>query len=288
MALLSDWMAISARIRKVEVVARLYLDNLDQTRRGADALINPILANIQRLGEEIRSFSELNKADLGASEQAVIADYLNANRIARTEQPTYYMLLEEVIILCSFESELSYLMTDKAFMVRKATERAFIHLSRSLIVNSVLREQWIEAKQQGEPAVEKLGGVHLLSHGIWGFKCDAAGEKTDLVLSEALIDLQSVEKSADGLVLTEWKVLKDGSTPATAWDQAYIQAKIYGRGSLGAIELRDIRYLVLVSDDTICEPADRLDEGIIYRHVNIAISPSIPSRQRRGRLGGDY
>ena len=64
-------------------------------------------------------------------------------------------------------------------------------------------------------------------------------------------------------------------------DEAYRQAKNYAAGSLGGFELELHRYLVLVSSDLLEMPDDRLDGRVLYHHINIAVSPTAPSKQAR-------
>jgi hypothetical protein len=95
------------------------------------------------------------------------------------------------------------------------SERAFVHLNRSIVVYAAVQRNWKEAYSAGETECEKFGAVHLLAHGIWAFKVDGASGRTDLVYQEPLLDLLNVRRSGDGLVMTEWKKLSDGDGAAT-------------------------------------------------------------------------
>lgn len=50
--------------------------------------------------------------------------------------------------LAAFKSEFSYLIADTQATTRRLTERAFIHLQRSIVVDKVLRENWNSAFQE--------------------------------------------------------------------------------------------------------------------------------------------
>ncbi len=62
----------------------------------------------------------------------------------------------------------------------------------------------------GETACEKLGALHLLSHGILAFKAYAPGERTDLILGDRLVIDDDLIAGTEGIVLTEWKRVKVG------------------------------------------------------------------------------
>jgi len=162
---------------------------------------------------------------------------------------------------------------------QRITERAFIHLQRSIVVDPSTGLRWQEAYHSGEVNCEKLGGIHLLLHGIWGFKASGTGERTDLVLGQPLIDLSEVEASADALVLTEWKVVRSRNKTETKAKQAYQQASAYVVGVFGGLELAEFRYLVLVSEDVLDRLPDLHEGSVTYRHINIAVSPKTPSKR---------
>ena len=120
--------------------------------------------------------------------------------------------------------------------------------------------------------------VHLLLHGIWAFKSVAPGERTDLVLGTRLEITPQIESAAEALVLTEWKVVRKASGLRTQADQAFLQARLYGTGSLAGFELSSRRYLVIVSENRLDMPSDRSESGVDYQYKNIAVTPSSPSK----------
>jgi len=75
--------------------------------------------------------------------------------------------------LAAFQSEFSYIIADTQAVALRITERAFVHLQRSIIADDEIRNKWISAFSDGEPKCEKLGALHLLSHGVWAFKAHA-------------------------------------------------------------------------------------------------------------------
>ena len=73
-----------------------------------------------------------------------------------------------------------------------------------------------------------MGSVHLLSQGIYAFKVNAEGARTDLVFAEPP-DESLLARSVDGLVLTEWKVATDDNA-IQKFGEARAQAELYKRG----------------------------------------------------------
>jgi hypothetical protein len=181
--------------------------------------------------------------------------------------------------LAALRSAVDYHLRDFTFLARRITERAFIHLQRTIVADPATRGRWREAFEAGETACEKLGAVHLLLHGVWAFKAYSPGERTDLILGEPISDLAQVEAAAEALVLTEWKRIKPSDDAESVAQAARQQASRYAAGSLSGIELATYRYVVLVSRPRVQTPSDVEESGTVYRHINIAVDPSPPSRQ---------
>jgi hypothetical protein len=120
--------------------------------------------------------------------------------------------------------------------------------------------------------------VHLLLHGIWAFKAHTTGERTDLVFQEPICDTIAIERSADALVLTEWKVCTNQSLVVSKLAEARSQAERYRVGALGGLELTRYRYLVLVSQTHLGLPSDGEADGVVFRNINIAVQPNRPSQ----------
>lgn len=181
--------------------------------------------------------------------------------------------------LASFRSEFTFCTSDIQAVAKRITERAFLHLQRSIIADQNIKERWVIAFDSGEIDCEKLGAVHLLLHGIWAFKASGPGEQTDLILREPL-NISEAESAADALVLTEWKVVRNPGELIKKAQEAFRQASVYSRSLLGGLELAGYRYLVLVSQDRLSPLDDRTENGVVYRHINITVQPSVPSKMR--------
>lgn len=135
---------------------------------------------------------------------------------------------------------------------------------------------------KGEVECEKLGAVHLLGHGIWAFKINASGGRTDLVYQEPAGGLIKEQQYAEGFVLTEWKIAKSAAEAEGKSREARDQTKRYTSGVLGGTELIGYRYIVVVSEKEVKLSETLTEDGIEYRHVNIVVNPSAPSKAARG------
>jgi hypothetical protein len=284
---LESWQALSRRIQGLVKAAQLCTPNDSYSivnRLGDQAL--KILGDLERFRA---SFSHsLSPAAMTAINDCVRSDVdINPAKLLRNTNTTGVLRKEQIwsalILLAAFETEMTFTLSDVQAAIRARSERAFSHLNRLIVVDSVIRERWNDALKSREVACEKLGAVHLLWHGIWAFKVSAEGERTDLVYPDP-----EGERFADGLVLTEWKVARTDNEAQKRFYEARIQAKRYAEGVLAGNELRAFRYLVVVSHDHITVPKNFEDEAVVYRHINIVTSPSTPSqdskRQSRTRL----
>jgi hypothetical protein len=197
-------------------------------------------------------------------------------------------LLEErvwaaLILLGTFESEMSFILSDTQEIIRARSERAFAHLQRSIVADPDFRKKWQNAFAAGELTCEALGAIHLLLHGIFAFKVNAEGERTDLVFQDHACGVADEQRYVDGVVLTEWKKSSSATDAESKFADARSQAKRYAQGSLGGVELTTYRYLVVVSEKQVQPPDDYAEGSVTYRHINIAVDPATPSRKTPGQ-----
>jgi hypothetical protein len=150
---------------------------------------------------------------------------------------------------------MDFLLADRSEVIMRRSARAFSHLQKCIIADDEIQERWAAAFAKGETACEKLGAAHLLLHGIYAFKVDATGARTDLVLTQQIID-EEVFQIAEGLVLTEWKKVTGASEAGKHAASARKQAARYASEPLAGLELTAYRYIVLVSEHRIEEPAN--------------------------------
>ena len=233
--------------------------------------------------EEIKRLLTEHRDEL-PEETARAADaYLSAEWAARPlqhgHQSTYVKVLAPLSI---FRAQFDYFIRDTEVEARSLIELAFEHLRRRIAVDEPYAQQWQSAFARNEPQCERLGAVHLLSHGVWAFKVGALGAATDLVCGEPLTnEIATIERSARTLALTEWKMIRNISELGAKASQARTQAQIYASTILRTLELKRTRYLVLVSEEGLPPPDDVLEKGITYRHIVVPVDPSSPSQTAR-------
>lgn len=294
MTYLDRWRAISTRIRGLVEAGRLHADFLnvndpDPYRRG-----NYLHEQSSKIVKSLREFRETFRQFLPPAVIAELNVFLDdqfltgllrdpdSGRIPGTKDEQRERTWTILVRLAGFETEMSFLLSDAQLFIRARSERAFAHLQRSIVVDLDFRNRWNAAFKKGETECEKLGAVHLLLHGIFAFKIDASGARTDLVFQERIDGVYGNEAEfADGFVLTEWKKASTTGDAKRCFEQARSQARLYAEGPLMATELRGYRYIVVVSDEHTEIPADIETDHVLYRHVNIAVAPRSPSKRAR-------
>jgi hypothetical protein len=223
---------------------------------------------------------------LGAAQALECFFEQESKRFERDDRPPHLgggVLL--AALLSKVKAQVDYFLSDKHVRTRRAIERAFTHLQRSIVVDEDLQQKWEAAfNEMGEEACERLGAVHLLWHGIWAFKANAVGGRTDLIMGGDVHEQDAV-RAADAMVLTEWKLVRKGDAPQEKAMEAFHQAARYTRETLAGFELSSHRYLVLVSEDLLTEiPSVPSLAGRLYEVRNIAVKPSTPSVTARAAI----
>jgi len=287
------WQLLSTRITGAHA-AGTHITQVMQINSSDGRIINKFPETLKEIGVELKRFQEEYGQELPKSAREAFDSFLDQWVLGMncyTAAGHDYAILHSLAALISFQSEFNFLIADTDIEICTRTERAFEHLKRSIAVDAFMlrnnneknkatnKTKWQAAYEEGELVCEKLGAVHLLQHGIWAFKVDGIGGKTDLVYNEP-IDEKSLKRSASNLVLTEWKKITD----AEKCTQTYLktvrdQVKEYTSGVLGGIELKNTRYIVLVSKENLnllLDP-DPIN-GIQYRYINIPVTPDLPSR----------
>lgn len=277
----TQWRAIANRIRGALDGSRFYIESLGPRREDPYRADKALLGEARACYLAIEEFTRLFATALPRGVADSLDRFLSVAREKRyfEEGVTAGVpgLQIQVGRLVALMSEIDYLLSDTAARARLLSERAFLHLQRSIVADAGVREKWKEAYSRGEVACEKLGGVHLLLHGIWAFKVVGEGEATDLVMGDA-VRQDEAESSAEALVLTEWKLVRVlGHLPGKA-AEGRRQAGRYRAGVLGGLELASVRYVVLLSEHTLGRVDDVAEGDVVYRHVNIAVDPQPPSK----------
>jgi hypothetical protein len=282
MSVLDEWNGIAARVAAagdaLDAMARLSTNGEDSygvykevSRRNQASLI------------ELREFEASHRAVLSERVRALLNGFVAGERAALiNETPDPRRARAGSVFLGLLTGEVTRLLSDRDLVIRLRTERAFRHLKQIIATDAEVQVKWAAAFGAGEVACERLGATHLLWHGIFAFKADGAGARTDLVFSEP-IDGGLVARTDSGLVLTEWKV-SDGKDGLDKFEQARRQAEIYSAGALSGVELSGFRFAVVVSEKQLQAqqiPDDLLIGSVTYRHINIAIEPRKPSEQAK-------
>ncbi len=233
---------------------------------------------LELIRDELKTFQKNHVSALPPMTAATIDTILN-DKFERSFMSVFRL----VVGLRSLRAQLELVFGFQG-RATSLTERAFVHLQSLIIVDHDIQQKWDKAFQNGgEVACEKLGAVHLLWHGIWAFKADAKGAKTDLVLGERLSVDERVKSAAAALVLTEWKVVKNEDDTVKMACHGREQAAAYSDRSLAGFVLDSVRYVVLVSDRKLRNKpgTEFADDGVCYKYINIAVQPHSPSEEGR-------
>lgn len=281
------WSRISERIRAFAAVATPYLSSEMGGQGNAPAGV--VKTQLEGIHQSVKQFRETFNDVLPHDAMEVIDRFTTMFEKETNFQGTltdhrfFYGLI--LMRFVAFESELTFVLSSTDAYVRTLSERAFAHLQRSIVVDSDLRRKWQAAFAQGEVQCERLGAVHMLLHGIYAFKVDATGARTDLILPEQPVESAATIRYAAGLVLTEWKVATSQQEADQRFGAARLQADLYRKGALAGIELRHFRYAVVVTRQAVAVPPDLLEGDVVYRHINVAVDPAVPSIEagRRAR-----
>lgn len=190
---LIDWQALSARIKGLLDAGSFFYKALHNSSEDSRSVKKKVLLeSAEKIFLNLKEFSDNYKSVLPRMALDSLNSFLDKPEM---REPTFFkpqgLLVPgnvqfALTSLATFQSEFEYLISDRQFIARRITERAFIHLQRSIVVDDEVRSKWIKAFEIHETKCEKLGALHLLLHGVWAFKADATGGKTDLILNEPL------------------------------------------------------------------------------------------------------
>lgn len=268
------WRSLASRIGGLRSAAEIHAAFLQGNARSAYGADKYLQTQCEDIRAELLVFLEAFRTNLPPSAISAIGKFMadGGQQIVANGAGDALMVRTIVVKLVALESEISYRLDSPTERIRHATELAFAHLQRLIVVDSRTQTVWKKAYSAGETTCEKIGAVHLLWHGIWAFKVHAGGGRTDLVYQEPF---SSTVLGGVGLVLTEWKL--DRGSVEEAYREARSQAKQYSAGILAGVELATHRYLVVVTQRQVTPPADVVEAGVTYRHINIAVAPYRPS-----------
>ncbi len=282
MSYAEHWAALATQIRGLQRAGELYAlfqSYHNEDSYGAGQYLREQCGTIVQSLEEFR---RVFGGSLPAAATARIDHFLGTTLAQAAKDPstTQRGARGALVALAGLEAEITFLLAGRQEQIRAHSERALLHLQRSLAVDRDVSDKWKKAFEQGEVPCERLGSVHLLSHGIFAFKVDATGARTDLVFNEPPPD-SLMARGIEGMILTVWKTAEDAKAAVAAFGGARAQADLYSQGALAGIELTTHRYLIVLTPKELPPgsiPADdRTASGISYRHVNIVVEPTVPS-----------
>jgi hypothetical protein len=274
-----QWKALDGRLAGLLEAGHFVMRSLQVNRDDAFGVTTRLSQHASEMANELAAFRETYQASLPPRALAELRRFVDdAMPLLEKSKTGFSSLQVSLTLLASLRAALNYHLTDFDAVACRRSERAFRHLQQLIVADTDHGEKWKRAYNTHETHCERPGGAHLLLHGIWAFKVAGPGAGTDLVFGEPVTDASGVEQVADALVLTEWKRIQDPTKAASMAEQARKQASLYGTGILGGIELATYRYIVLVSKGRLVKPDDVERDGITYRHVNIAVAPSPPSK----------
>lgn len=275
------WIAISARIDGLAKAAALMASLFRVNTSDPSAVVKKaVLPEMEAVKRELLQFQADYEQVLPPAAAESLSRFIKHNWTGSPSHPNTNVQL--IVPFAVFRSEFEFLLRDAELHAKSVTELAFEHLRRLLAVDKDAQKKWGEAFSQREERCERLGAIHLLSHGIWAFKVSGTGAATDLVFGEPIAsELGMVRRTARALVLTEWKLVKVAVDVKKKAEEAQRQTASYATGILGDLELKSTRYVVLVSKKNVPPLQDRVVGPVTFRHVVIAIEPDSPARESR-------
>jgi hypothetical protein len=272
-----EWRSLAARIQGLADAVEMYSRFPSNQSTGAEELaLWTIAASVI---DGLHQFAEDSKDWMPEPAKAMMAnarlhELLRSRTNASANMRAAYAS-EAALILRMIRSEVDYFLADRETVLQSRIERALLHLQWSIASTDRVKDDWQQAFAAGETKCEALGATHLLAHGIFAFKAHTSHARTDLIYREPVT--AAMARLADALVLTEWKKASTKTEMATKTDEARLQAGLYAASPLQGVELRSVRFIIVVSEEQMSMPVDVAGAGFVFRHMNIAVNPMSPS-----------
>lgn len=276
----TEWSAISGRIEGILAAGKFYVQAMQVNRGESDKTDEHLSTQAIEVLSLLSAFESRYRKVLPENASTSISQFLELHRDQMSDRNINGLrgVIVRLTRLAWLKSEVEFHLRDFQVAARLLSERAFVHLQSLLVADQSCREQWRYAYNHHETACERLGAAHLLLHGIWAFKVSAEGARTDLVFGEPIREVMQIERAVEALVLTEWKLVREPASVDAVADKARRQANLYAQGVLAGLELSTHRFIVLVTEDRISLPEDVISDGVVYRHIGVAINPNVPSK----------
>ena len=277
----NEWNAIAARIDAIITTGNMLMQVFSKSNEDPLGMSGKIIQQVVDLETSLQNFAVQYGGLLPNNASKALETYISSST-QKNYIPSNPLLntSSKLVGMHLLLSEVNYYLTDFSEIIKRQSERAFLHLQQIIVADSEAQRRWQNAFNKDGTDCERLGAAHLLHHGIFAFKAHTSQGRTDLVFGEPIIN-DEIARVADGLVLTEWKKVVKPSDRARKAGEARKQTTIYNASVLGGVELKDYRYIVLVSMKQLPTIADVSENGITYRHINIAVNPESPSKAAR-------
>lgn len=233
-----DWKAKSTavlgHIRGVieinKYIAEIFQANSSNIKSHFEGSIEPSIKQIRNELEVLLKFDDLPHGAKVAITKFLQTTYALNNR-------THENLLQ-ILPLMTCCSELEYAISDTETQIRSSAECAFMHLQHLIKDDENVRDKWGAAYDKGETECENLGKLHLLWHGLYTFKIgdkSSDGAQTDFAYRD---NPKDIGRAVSGIVLTEWKMVRDIKKLNDIVLGARVQLGEYKSGILAHIELK--------------------------------------------------
>jgi uncharacterized protein YpbB len=148
-----QWRAISAHILSLGEAGN-YLLQAFQSNEGDYGGVNLVLRELEQVGRELRAFLDQYRSQL----PSLAAEYLQ-ERLQHYDELTQGLQqapssgrIQDVAAVLMIRAHFEYLIHDTEIEARNATELAFEHLRRLIVVNEKIQKEWAEAFKQREEA----------------------------------------------------------------------------------------------------------------------------------------
>lgn len=179
-----QWRALAGRIRGVCQAAHLYGRFLAIRSSDSYGMTKELRRQVENILGSLKDFRSQFEHYLPSSAMSSLGEFIDQNGSMLSGSSVTEGTLQErvwaaLVRLGAFEAELSFLLSDTEELIHARSELAFSHLQRLIVVDVDVKQKWQAAFAEGEVQCEKLGALHLLQQGIWAFKVDAAGARTD-------------------------------------------------------------------------------------------------------------
>ena len=158
-----EWNAIAARIGGLAASADLLTQSLRVAGQSNDPIFPYLQLQCQAILESVTDFSVSH----GDTVSPTVWDAFNKFKVVIAWGPdilqhTAQSIIQNVVFpLTLLSAEVDYLLSDFSAITRRRTERAFLHLQRSILIDGSYRTKWIEAFQTHETHCEKAGCTAL-------------------------------------------------------------------------------------------------------------------------------